>query len=385
MMVISSPLSDFLALWSSHGQVKNRPRGADSADPYYQILLLSVARGSGCSSPPRPSPAVCCGRPRMCQFARRGSLRAFLPALRRRFFSRLFSAGVRARAPAPAAPCCTLAQSWASSMLKKSAPPVESPSISAASWCRSSCAAASKAREFVTPALPLGASGRREHSTGHGAVSLCARTGSTGAAFRFRRAPARAVERAGAGSVSAGAVGPSPCDTGACARVQSASVRRRAEGGDGTLVCSTPNGPGRACRNRSLRRLRCPRDKSGCRPVSSSLARVSMRCSGERLLFVLSCAEAGIGFFFVWRHCAHDAGTRSGVDRVAHAGWALTASHARSVALVQGARHATAPVVPAGASGPGHARDGRLAATVADTWPCRRSGLAAREPECDAR
>ena len=45
MMVISSPLSDFLALWSSHCQVQNRPPGADSADPYYQNLLFSVARG----------------------------------------------------------------------------------------------------------------------------------------------------------------------------------------------------------------------------------------------------------------------------------------------------------------------------------------------------
>ena len=47
IMVISSPLSDFLALWSSHCQVKNLPHGADSADPYYQILLFSVARGRG--------------------------------------------------------------------------------------------------------------------------------------------------------------------------------------------------------------------------------------------------------------------------------------------------------------------------------------------------
>ena len=45
MMVISSPLSDFVALWSSHCQVKNRPHGADSADPYYHFLLFSVARG----------------------------------------------------------------------------------------------------------------------------------------------------------------------------------------------------------------------------------------------------------------------------------------------------------------------------------------------------
>ena len=41
--------SDFLALWSSHCQVKNRPHGADSADPDYQYLLFSVARGMGCS------------------------------------------------------------------------------------------------------------------------------------------------------------------------------------------------------------------------------------------------------------------------------------------------------------------------------------------------
>ena len=40
MMVIRSPLSDFLALWSLHWQVKNRPQGADSADPYYQICCF---------------------------------------------------------------------------------------------------------------------------------------------------------------------------------------------------------------------------------------------------------------------------------------------------------------------------------------------------------
>ena len=45
-MVISSPLSDFLALWSSHCHVQNRPNGADSADPYYNFWLFSVARGS---------------------------------------------------------------------------------------------------------------------------------------------------------------------------------------------------------------------------------------------------------------------------------------------------------------------------------------------------
>ena len=45
IMVISSPMSDFLALWSSHCQVKNRPHEADSADPYYQKSLFSVARG----------------------------------------------------------------------------------------------------------------------------------------------------------------------------------------------------------------------------------------------------------------------------------------------------------------------------------------------------
>ena len=39
MMVISSPLGDCLALWSSHCQVNNRPHGGDSADPYYQTLL----------------------------------------------------------------------------------------------------------------------------------------------------------------------------------------------------------------------------------------------------------------------------------------------------------------------------------------------------------
>ena len=39
MMAIRSPLSDFLAPWSSHCQVKNRPDRADSADPYYQTLL----------------------------------------------------------------------------------------------------------------------------------------------------------------------------------------------------------------------------------------------------------------------------------------------------------------------------------------------------------
>ena len=46
MMVISSPLSDFLALWSSHCQVRNRPHAADSADPYYQYFLFFVARGT---------------------------------------------------------------------------------------------------------------------------------------------------------------------------------------------------------------------------------------------------------------------------------------------------------------------------------------------------
>ena len=45
MMVICSPLSYFLALWSSHCQVKNRPHGGDSADPYNQNLLFSVTRG----------------------------------------------------------------------------------------------------------------------------------------------------------------------------------------------------------------------------------------------------------------------------------------------------------------------------------------------------
>ena len=47
MVAIRSPLSDFLALWSSHCQVKHRPHGADSADPHCHFLLLSVARGSG--------------------------------------------------------------------------------------------------------------------------------------------------------------------------------------------------------------------------------------------------------------------------------------------------------------------------------------------------
>ena len=47
MMVISSPLSEFRALWSSHCQVKNRPHAADSADPCYNFLLFSVARGAG--------------------------------------------------------------------------------------------------------------------------------------------------------------------------------------------------------------------------------------------------------------------------------------------------------------------------------------------------
>ena len=42
MMVIRSPLSDFLARWSSQCQVKDE---ADSADSYYQKLLFSVARG----------------------------------------------------------------------------------------------------------------------------------------------------------------------------------------------------------------------------------------------------------------------------------------------------------------------------------------------------
>ena len=45
-MVISSPLSDFLALWSSHCQVKIRHHGDDSADPDYQNLMFSVARGN---------------------------------------------------------------------------------------------------------------------------------------------------------------------------------------------------------------------------------------------------------------------------------------------------------------------------------------------------
>ena len=44
MMVIRSTLSDSLALWSSHCQVNNH--GDDSADPYYQKLLFSVARGT---------------------------------------------------------------------------------------------------------------------------------------------------------------------------------------------------------------------------------------------------------------------------------------------------------------------------------------------------
>ena len=46
VMVICSPLSGFLALWSSHCRAKHRPHGDDSADPYYQNLLYSVARGS---------------------------------------------------------------------------------------------------------------------------------------------------------------------------------------------------------------------------------------------------------------------------------------------------------------------------------------------------
>ena len=40
MMVICSPLSHFLALWSSHCQVKNRPHGDDSDDPDYQICCF---------------------------------------------------------------------------------------------------------------------------------------------------------------------------------------------------------------------------------------------------------------------------------------------------------------------------------------------------------
>ena len=45
MLVIRSPLSGFLALWSSHCRAKNRPHGHDSADPDYHNLLFSVARG----------------------------------------------------------------------------------------------------------------------------------------------------------------------------------------------------------------------------------------------------------------------------------------------------------------------------------------------------
>ena len=46
-----SPLSDVLALWSSHCQVNNRPHGDDSADPLLfrpKHLLLSVVP-RGCS------------------------------------------------------------------------------------------------------------------------------------------------------------------------------------------------------------------------------------------------------------------------------------------------------------------------------------------------
>ena len=47
MMVICSPLSDFLALWSSYSQSsENRPHGDDPDDPDYQKSLFSVARGS---------------------------------------------------------------------------------------------------------------------------------------------------------------------------------------------------------------------------------------------------------------------------------------------------------------------------------------------------
>ena len=49
MMVICSPLSGFLALWSSHCQVKIVPMGQIVNRPpnhlYYQKLLFSVARG----------------------------------------------------------------------------------------------------------------------------------------------------------------------------------------------------------------------------------------------------------------------------------------------------------------------------------------------------
>ena len=51
MVVICSPLGEFLAMWSSHCQVKNRPHGDDSADPDYQSLLFSVARGSNTLCP----------------------------------------------------------------------------------------------------------------------------------------------------------------------------------------------------------------------------------------------------------------------------------------------------------------------------------------------
>ena len=46
MLVIRSPLSGFLALWSSHCRAKNRPDRDDSADPDYHNLLFSVARES---------------------------------------------------------------------------------------------------------------------------------------------------------------------------------------------------------------------------------------------------------------------------------------------------------------------------------------------------
>ena len=72
-MVISSPLSDFLALWSSHCQVNNRPHEADSADPDYQNLLFYVARGNtqlslGAITRERSSSV----RPALLQLRRRG-------------------------------------------------------------------------------------------------------------------------------------------------------------------------------------------------------------------------------------------------------------------------------------------------------------------------
>ena len=62
MMVIRSPLSNVLPLWSSHCQVNDRPHGADAADPYYQTLLFSVARGAAWRGQGTPQSLADAGR-----------------------------------------------------------------------------------------------------------------------------------------------------------------------------------------------------------------------------------------------------------------------------------------------------------------------------------